>query len=46
MGELDVFGESYTSLGKDREIDNGAGYTISMDCGVGRVNVYKAGKKV
>ena len=44
MGELDVFGDSYTSLGKDKEIDNGARYTISMDCGVGRVNVYKAGK--
>ena len=46
MGELDVFDESYTSLGKDKEIDNGARYTISLECGVGRVNVYrKAGNR-
>ena len=44
MGELDVFDESYTSLGKDKEIDNGASYTISLECGVGRVSVYKAGE--
>lgn len=41
MGELDVFDDSYTSLGKDKEIDNDAKYTISLDCGVGRVNVYR-----
>ena len=46
MGELDVFGDPYTSLGKDKEIDNGAKYTISLDCGVGRVNVYKAGESL
>lgn len=46
MGELEVFDESYTSLGKDKEIDNGARYTISLECGVGRVNVYrKAGNR-
>lgn len=42
MGELDVFGDSYTSLGKEKEVDNRAGCTISMECGVGRVSVYKA----
>ena len=46
MGELDVFDDSYTSLGKDKEIDNDAKYTISLDCGVGRVNVYGSGKSL
>lgn len=43
MGELSVFGDSYTSLGKNKEIDNHASHTISLECGVGRVNVYQAG---
>lgn len=42
MGELDVFGDSYSSLGKEKEVDNGASYTLSLECGVGKVNVYKA----
>ena len=42
MGELEVFDESYTSLGKDKEIDNGARYTISLECGVGKVTVFKS----
>lgn len=42
MGELDVFGDSYTSLGKEKEVDNGADDTISLECGVGSVNVYRA----
>ena len=46
MGELEVFGDSYTSLGKDKEIDNGARYTISLECGVGRISVYQAGKSL
>ena len=46
MGELDVFDDSYTSLGKDKEIDNDAKHTISLDCGVGRVNVYGSGKSL
>ena len=46
MGELSVFGDSYTSLGKDKEIDNGASYTISLECGVGSVNVYQSGKSL
>ena len=46
MGELDVFDDSYTSLGKDKEIDNDAKYSISLDCGVGRVNVYGSGKSL
>ena len=44
MGQLEVFDDSYTSLGKDKEIDNGARYTIALECGVGRVNVYKSSK--
>lgn len=40
LGELEVFGDSYTSLGKGREIDNGASDTISLECGVGSVSVY------
>lgn len=43
MGELDVFGDSYTSLGREKEVDNRASFTISMECGVGKVSVYKAG---
>lgn len=46
MGELNVFGDSYTSLGKDKEINNGALHTISMECGVGKVKVYGAGKSL
>lgn len=44
IGELEVFDESYTSLGKDKEIDNGARYTISLECGVGKVTVSKSEK--
>lgn len=40
LGELEVFGDSYTSLGKDKKIDNGARYTIALECGVGSVNVH------
>ena len=46
MGELDVFGDSYTSLGRDKEVDNGAPHTISLECGVGKVKVYGAGKSL
>lgn len=46
LGELAVFDDSYTSLGKDKEIDNDAPYTLSLECGVGRVNVYKAGNEL
>lgn len=42
MGSLDVFDDSYSSLGKDKDIDNDAPYTISLECGVGSISVYKA----
>lgn len=42
VGELDVFGDSYHSLGKDKEIDNDAPYTLSLECGMGRIEVYQA----
>lgn len=42
IGELEVFGDSYSSLGKDKKIDNDAPYTISLECGIGSVSVYKA----
>ena len=42
MGELEVFGDSYTSLGREKEVDNGSNYTLSLECGIGKVNVYKA----
>ncbi|MDD7641108.1 MAG: DUF4097 family beta strand repeat-containing protein [bacterium] len=46
MGELQVFDDSFTSLGKDKEINNGAKYTIKLECGMGRVNVYQAGSSL
>lgn len=46
MGELQVFDDSFTSLGKDKEIDNGAKHTIKLECGMGRLNVYQAGKSL
>lgn len=42
MGELSVFGTSYSSLGKEKEIDNGASYTISLECGIGSIDVHEA----
>lgn len=45
MGELDVFGNSYSSLGREKEIDNGAPYTISLECGIGSVTVFGAEEK-
>lgn len=44
MGNLEVFGDSYSSLGKDKRIDNNAPYTISLECGIGNISVYKAKK--
>ncbi len=43
MGELQVFDESFTALGKEKNIDNGANYMIQLECGMGRVNLYQAG---
>ena len=43
MGALQVFDDSYTSLGKDKEIDHSAKYTITLECGMGKVSVYQAG---
>lgn len=45
MGELEVFGTSYTSLGRAKEIDNGAPYTISAECGIGSVTIYETEEK-
>lgn len=42
MGNLDVFDESFASLGKDKDIDNGAPCTISLECGIGSISVYQA----
>lgn len=46
MGELEVFDDSFTSLGKDKEIDNGAAHTIRLECGMGKVNIYQAGSSL
>ena len=42
MGELKVFGKTYASLGKEKEINNGAPYTISLECGIGSVTIHEA----
>ena len=42
MGELKIFGKTYASLGKEKEINNGAPYTISLECGIGSVTIHEA----
>ena len=42
VGELSVFGTSYHSLGKNKQIDNDADDTITLKCGVGSMCVKQA----
>lgn len=42
MGELELFDRSYKAFGKDKDIDNDAPHTISLECGVGSMVVYQA----
>ena len=39
MGVVQINGESYTALGTDREIDNGTGNEIELECGMGEIEV-------
>jgi hypothetical protein len=42
VGELEIFGSSYSGFGGDKKIDNNADCTISLDCGVGSVRIEAA----
>lgn len=39
IGEVILGGESYSSLGVSREIDNDAEKKMELDCGVGQIHV-------
>ena len=39
MGAVQINGESYTALGADREIDNGTGNEIELECGMGEIEI-------
>lgn len=39
LGEIRINGKSYSSLGDDKEIDNGADREIALDCGVGQIDL-------
>lgn len=39
LGEVSINDRSYTSLSDDMNIDNGAGRTVSLECGVGQIDL-------
>lgn len=39
LGEISINGTSYSSLSSHKKIDNGADKKISLDCGVGQIDV-------
>ena len=39
VGGVTIGESDYSGLGKNKNIDNGAGKTISIECGVGNVEV-------
>lgn len=39
MGAVRINGENYTALGTDREIDNGTGNEIELECGMGEIEI-------
>lgn len=39
LGDISINGQNYTSLGSKKNIKNNTGKEISLDCGLGRINV-------
>ena len=39
VGDVKIGSHSYSALGNDKNIDNNADNTITLDCGVGQIRV-------
>lgn len=39
VGDIEINGRSYAGIGRNKEIDNGASGEITLDCGVGAIDV-------